>query len=215
MPRLTPLSHTAIATGLVLGLAATSTLTVSVTPAVAIGSETASVPGVAAAQNLIVNAAGDVSVFGIARDQSGVLVAPPVVWPVQEHVVSDGFGHRAAPTEGASSQHPGVDFAARSGSTVRAAATGVVRTVVAADLGGCGVNIAIDHVVRGQNISTVYCHLATGSVRVAPGDQVIAGDVIAAVGSTGVSTGAHLHFEVRPNGGAPIDPLPWFASLVA
>ena len=98
---------------------------------------------------------------------------------------------------------------------LHAAATGVVRTVVTEDHGGCGVNIAIDHVVRGQNVTTVYCHLLQGSVRVQPGQSVIVGDAIAAVGNTGVSTGAHLHFEVRPGGGAPIDPLTWLDELAA
>lgn len=216
MLRFTPLSHTLTATGLVLGLVATSTLTVSVAPAGAVpASASTSTTSTDPAQDLLVGADGDVSVFGIARDVSGVTVLPKVVWPVRNATISDGFGHREAPTAGASTEHPGVDFAAREGVTVHTAATGVVRTVVAQDHGGCGVNITIDHVVSGQNVSTVYCHLQTGSVRVAPGQRVLVGDTIAAVGNTGTSTGAHLHFEVRPGGGAPIDPLPWLGALAA
>ncbi len=213
MLRFTPFAHTLTATGLVLGLAATSTLTVSVTPAGAVHSSAST--STAVAQDLTVGTDGDVSVFGVARDLSGVYVPPTVVWPVQDVSISDGFGHREAPTEGASTNHPGVDFAAREGVTVRTAATGVVSKVVSEDHGGCGVNIAIDHVVRGQNVTTVYCHLAAGSVRVTPGQRVIVGHAIAAVGSTGVSTGAHLHFEVRPDGGSPIDPLTWLGALTA
>ncbi|MCI0155428.1 M23 family metallopeptidase [Leifsonia shinshuensis] len=215
MLRFTPFSHTLTATGLVLGLAATSTLTVTVTPAAAVPATVSTTAESLAAQDLVVGADGDGAVFGIARDQWGVLVPPTVVWPVQGGSVSDGFGHREAPTEGASTDHQGVDFAARHGEPVRTAATGVVSSVVSEDRGGCGVNIAIDHVVRGQNVTTVYCHLAAGSVRVAPGQSVVVGDTIAAVGNTGTSTGAHLHFEVRPNGGAAIDPLSWLGALAA
>ena len=215
MLRFTPLAHRFTATGLVLGLAATATLTVSVTPATALA-RTASMATVptAAMQELTVDAIGDVSIFGVARDEWGVVVPPAVVWPVSGADISDGFGHREAPTEGASTEHPGVDFAAQEGTTVRTAATGVVSAVGAQDHGGCGVNIAIDHVVRGQHVITRYCHLAEGSVRVSPGQSVVVGEAIAAVGSTGVSTGAHLHFEVRPGGGAPIDPLTWLGALV-
>jgi murein DD-endopeptidase MepM/ murein hydrolase activator NlpD len=166
-----------------------------------------------ATQELAVEAGSDASVFGIARDQWGVRVPPAVVWPVARATISDFFGHREAPTEGASTEHPGVDFAAPHGETVRAAATGVISSVVAHNNGGCGVNVSIAHVVRGQKVTTTYCHLAEGSVRVTPGQSVVAGDAIAAVGSTGVSTGAHLHFEVRPDGGEPVDPLVWFAAL--
>jgi murein DD-endopeptidase MepM/ murein hydrolase activator NlpD len=214
--RFTPFSHTLTATGLVLGLVATSTLTVTVTPAAATPSGAAHTsPAAPSPQHLIVGAEGDSTVFGIARDQSGVRVPPTLVWPVPGAAISDSFGHREAPTAGASTDHPGVDFAAREGTTVRTVATGVVRAVVAEDHGGCGVNVSIDHVVRGQSVTTVYCHLAEGSVRVAVGQSVVVGDPIAGVGNTGVSTGAHLHFEVRPGGGAPIDPLAWFGALAA
>lgn len=215
MPRLLPFSHTLTATGLVVGLVATSTLTVTVTPAAASPSGATHAPSAPSPQDLVVGAEGDIAVFGIARDQSGVRVPPTLVWPVSDAVISDGFGHREAPTAGASTDHPGIDFAAREGTTVRTAATGVVSAVVAEDHGGCGVNVSIDHVVRGQSVTTVYCHLAEGSVRVAVGQTVVVGDPIAAVGNTGVSTGAHLHFEVRPGGGAPIDPLIWFGALAA
>ena len=216
MLRFTPFAHTLTATGLVLGLAATSTLTVSVSPATALeGSASTSTVPMTAAQELTVGAIGDVSIFGVARDEWGVVVPPAVVLPVAGATISDGFGHREAPTEGASTEHPGVDFAAREGTTVRTAATGVVSAVVAQDRGGCGVSIAIDHVVRGRHVTTRYCHLAEGSVQVRPGQSVVVGEAIAAVGSTGVSTGAHLHFEVRPGGGAPIDPLTWLGALEA
>lgn len=215
MSTFTPFSHSLIAAGLVLGLAATSTLTVSVTPAAAsTGSSTVYETG--ATQDLLVDGSGDNGIFGVSRDQWSVTVPPLVVWPVQDgSAISDGFGHRHAPTEGASTEHPGIDFASPYGLTVHAAATGVVSRVQPADRGGCGVNLAIDHVIRGERVTTVYCHLAPGSVRVQVGEQVTVSDPIAEVGNTGVSTGAHLHFEVRPGGGAPIDPLTWLHSLAA
>ncbi|MFF1633056.1 M23 family metallopeptidase [Leifsonia sp. NPDC058248] len=152
----------------------------------------------------------------VARDTATVrhvpLPPPPprVVWPVGAGAaVSDGFGARVAPTAGASSNHQGVDFDPGLGTPVHSAAAGVVRETVTTDSGGCGVNITIDHRQNGAPFSTVYCHLAVGSVVVAPGQRVAAGQQIASVGDTGVSTGAHLHFEVHPGGGAAVDPLAW------
>ncbi|MEN2737761.1 M23 family metallopeptidase [Microbacterium sp. X-17] len=207
-----PLSHTLIAGGLALGLAATSSLIACAAPATA-----ASLAGdLAPAQDLVVPASFGADSFGLAREAPAVHVAPGVVWPVRDGAaISDGFGHRDAPVEGASTEHPGIDFAARAGVPVHAAASGVVSRAVTVDRGGCGIQLAIDHVVRGEAVTTVYCHLAEGSVRLRPGQRVAADEVIGAVGSTGVSTGAHLHFEVRPGGGAPIDPLRWLNALAA
>ncbi|MGH1523147.1 M23 family metallopeptidase [Leifsonia sp. L25] len=207
-----PLSHTLIAAGLTVGLAATSSLMVSAAPATA-GTRA---DDLAPAQNLAVPAVSGSDSFGVAREAPAVHVAPALVWPVQGGaVISDGFGHRDAPAEGASTEHPGIDFAARTGVPVHAVASGVVSRVIAVDRGGCGVHLAIDHTVRGQAVTTVYCHLTEGSVGVRAGQRVVAGEAIGAVGDTGVSTGAHLHFEVRPGGGAPIDPLPWLNALAA
>lgn len=217
MFRLNPFSHTLIAAGLVVGLAATSTLTVSVAPAGATAVDTvAATNGTLSNQALLVDAGADTSVFAVSRDASGVSVPPLVVWPVQDgSAITDGFGHREAPTDGASTEHPGIDFGAASGTEVHAAATGVVSRVQAVDHGGCGVNVSIDHVVRGASVTTVYCHLREGSTRVVAGQHVVVGEVIGAVGSTGVSTGAHLHFEVRPGNAAPVDPLAWLGTLAA
>jgi murein DD-endopeptidase MepM/ murein hydrolase activator NlpD len=168
------------------------------------------------AQSLEVDAS--VQTADVTRDTTTVHFVPPpppVVWPVGAGVaVSDGFGAREAPTAGASSDHQGVDFDPGFGTPVHAAAAGVVRETVTTDSGGCGVNITIDHTQNGEPFSTVYCHLAVGSVVVAAGQAVVAGQQIAAVGNTGVSTGAHLHFEVRPGGGAAVDPLAWLDAHV-
>ncbi|MDN4615302.1 M23 family metallopeptidase [Leifsonia sp. F6_8S_P_1B] len=163
--------------------------------------------------------ASDVELSAVSRDGLTATYTPPpppppaVLWPVGAGAtISDGFGARSAPTAGASTNHQGVDFAPGAGVPVHAAAAGVVREAVLSDDGGCGVSLRIDHDLQGENVTTVYCHLAVGSVLVSPGQAVTAGQAIAAVGNTGVSTGAHLHFEVRPGNGAAIEPLAWLSA---
>ena len=96
-------------------------------------------------------------------------------------------------------QHNGLDLAAASGTSVRAAAPGLV--VVAAKLSyGYGWRIMLDH---GSGLTTLYAHLSR--LDVAPGDRVTRGQVIGAVGATGQATGPHLHFEVALEG-AMVDP---------
>jgi murein DD-endopeptidase MepM/ murein hydrolase activator NlpD len=151
----------------------------------------------------------------IVRESVAVTYHPRVVWPVGAAApVSSGFGGRAAPTVGASSDHQGVDFTPGLGTPVLAAAAGTVREAVGVDDGGCGVSLTVDHDLSGELVSTRYCHLAVGSLTVGVGQAVTAGQPIAAVGNTGVSTGAHLHFEVRPGGVTAIDPLPWLRNHV-
>jgi murein DD-endopeptidase MepM/ murein hydrolase activator NlpD len=136
--------------------------------------------------------------------------APPAAWPLDRGApITDGFGPRVAPAPGASTFHRGIDFAAPEGAPVYAAADGLVTEVVAHDSGACGVEVVITHIEAVGAVSTRYCHLQEGSVAVTVGTHLGAGHVIAAVGNTGVSTGAHLHFEVRLPGGEAIDPVPW------
>ncbi|MFF1878953.1 M23 family metallopeptidase [Leifsonia sp. NPDC058230] len=156
-----------------------------------------------------------VALPSVAREGVAVAYHPVVVWPVgAEAHVSSGFGGRSAPTRGASSDHQGVDFTPGLGTPVHAAAAGTVREAVGFDDGGCGVSITLDHNLAGELVSTRYCHLAVGSLAVGVGQTVAAGQPIATVGNTGVSTGAHLHFEVRPGGVTAIDPLPWLRNHV-
>lgn len=120
------------------------------------------------------------------------------VWrkPVQG-TVSSPFGERKAPTKGASSFHKGIDIAANYGEKIIAPANGRVFFTGAA--GGYGNCIQINHgVVNGVEVTTLYGHLSTSLVK---NEQVVAqGEEIALVGSSGISTGPHLHFEVRENG---------------
>jgi murein DD-endopeptidase MepM/ murein hydrolase activator NlpD len=111
------------------------------------------------------------------------------------------FGFRIDPIGGGVGFHPGVDFAASAGTPIRAAAGGTV--VIASAQGGYGNCTVIAHV---GGLGTLYAHQSRIAVRV--GQQVKRGDVIGYVGSTGASTGPHLHFEVRVLG-ALADPLPW------
>ena len=118
--------------------------------------------------------------------------AAGLVWPVLGPVTSP-FGMRWG------RMHEGIDIAAPSGTAIRAAATGTV--IYAGWLGGYGNLVVVDH---GNELATAYGHQS--SVAVSTGQSVAQGQVIGYVGSTGHSTGPHLHFEVRVNG-MPVDPL--------
>ena len=123
------------------------------------------------------------------------------VHPVNAPVTSP-FGWRVHPITGESRLHEGMDLGAASGTPIKACRSG--RVTFAGWQGGYGNVVIIDH---GGGMSTVYGHQS--SVAVAAGQQVSAGQVIGYVGSTGMSTGPHLHFEVRLNG-TPVDPAPYF-----
>jgi murein DD-endopeptidase MepM/ murein hydrolase activator NlpD len=121
-------------------------------------------------------------------------------------IISDGFGPRPnLPLPGVNLFHAGTDLGTACGSPIYAASAGVV--VQTGRLGTYGNWILVDH---GDGISTGYAHIRDDTTLVATGDAVTAGQVIAGVGSTGASTGCHLHLEVRVDGAA-VDPLPFFA----
>ncbi len=120
-------------------------------------------------------------------------------WPVTGTITSP-FGWRSNPFGGAPEFHQGLDIAAPSGTAVTAAAGGTV--IMAQWYGGYGNYILIDH---GGGYSTGYGHLS--AIYVSNGQSVARGQAIGAVGSTGQSTGPHLHFEVRI-AGKPVDPAP-------
>ncbi|MFM2061557.1 MAG: hypothetical protein RLZZ507_1227 [Cyanobacteriota bacterium] len=111
---------------------------------------------------------------------------------------SSPFGWRIHPILGYRRFHAGLDFAASYGSTIRAADSGTV--IFAGWYGGYGRSLIIDH---GKGITTLYAHCS--ELYVSEGQSVQKGQAIAAVGSTGLSTGPHLHFEVRRNG-SPVNP---------
>lgn len=113
-------------------------------------------------------------------------------------VVTSGFGNRTDPIRGGSGFHPGADMNAGYGEPIYACRAGTV--VIAGAQGGYGNAVVIDH---GGGMATLYAHQSR--VGVSENQQVRAGDVIGYIGSTGYSTGPHLHFEVRI-GGNPVDP---------
>ena len=116
------------------------------------------------------------------------------VWPVPaSRVISSDYGYREVPIAGAGANHNGIDIAAPYGSSVLAAADGKVITSRLSTTAGN--MIIIDH---GGGVYSVYMHNSARLVSV--GDRVTAGQTIAQVGSTGLSTGNHLHFGVSVNG---------------
>jgi len=132
-----------------------------------------------------------------------------VQWPFPAEVaISSGFGPRlVAGCSFCSTYHEGIDFDPGSGVPIQVIADGVVSDVVESH-DGLGNHVVVDHVINGQKVQTVYAHMLDGSIRVAVGQQLKVTDEIGEVGSTGASTGAHLHFEVHVNG-VPIDPFVW------
>ncbi|MEW1614437.1 MULTISPECIES: peptidoglycan DD-metalloendopeptidase family protein [unclassified Streptomyces] len=125
---------------------------------------------------------------------------PKFVLPVKQHGLSAYYGQAGVNWM---SVHTGIDFPVGYGAPVMAATDGTVRTQYNSAYG----NMAI--VTMADGTETWYCHLSSTKIRSGP---VKAGDVIAYAGSSGNSTGPHLHFEVRPGGGAAVDPLAWLRS---
>jgi murein DD-endopeptidase MepM/ murein hydrolase activator NlpD len=119
------------------------------------------------------------------------------------YTLTSGYGPRRSLTGGTSTFHAGLDLGALSGTPIRAVADGTV--TFAGRNGGYG-NLVTIHTA--PNVDTYYAHQVEGGIRVAAGDTVTAGQLIGAVGTTGDSTGPHLHFEVRVDG-ATVDPLPF------
>lgn len=124
-------------------------------------------------------------------------------WPVPASSnITSQFGNRPKPTAGASTNHKGIDISAPFGTPIVAAASGKV--IASGPASGYGNWIKIDH---GNGLTTTYGHMKT--LYVSTGKQVSAGEKIALVGSEGVSTGPHLHFQVEVNGTA-VNPLTYF-----
>ena len=125
------------------------------------------------------------------------LANAPSEWPVQG-IVTSSFGARLDPFNGEGAFHTGIDIATAKGEAVRAPADG---TVVKAGMGnGYGREVVLDH---GHGIETVYAHLS--GFAVTEGQDVSRGDILGYVGSSGHSTGPHLHYEVRIHD-TPVNP---------
>jgi len=144
------------------------------------------------------------------REEITMDVRPPIMYPVGDYAVSSGFGYRAAACDACSTNHRGVDWTLGYGTEIKAMADGVVSEVgtpggIAGTLGHW---TAIDHVIDGQRITSVYAHMIAGSNPHRVGDEVRVGDIIGQIGTSGVTTAPHLHFEIHRDG-IQVNPLPW------
>ena len=120
---------------------------------------------------------------------------PQFRYPLDSYTITAGFGERWE------TQHDGIDLSAEKGTEIHAAADGMVTTAEFGYGKGYGYYIVIDH---GQGLETLYAHCS--ELLVEAGQTISGGDLIARVGSTGIATGPHCHFEIRVNG-EPIDPM--------
>lgn len=132
-----------------------------------------------------------------------------IQWPFAVGVhIGDQFGFRDC--AGCSSNHGGQDFNPGIGAPIQSIADGVVSFTEDGE-GSLGVHMIIDHMIDGKLVSSVYAHMIHGSMLFKTGDVIKVGQVIGKVGNTGMSTGPHLHFEIRLGGkdGTKVDPLVW------
>ena len=141
----------------------------------------------------------DVSFSELAQLQSTANALPLGAPLSGELDQTSSFGYRLDPFTRGPALHTGIDFRAETGTPARATAAG--RVVSAEYAGGYGLMVELDH---GGGLTTRYGHLS--AVSVAPGDRVRAGQTVGRAGSTGRSTGSHLHYETRING-EPVNPI--------
>ncbi|MFM5895547.1 MAG: peptidoglycan DD-metalloendopeptidase family protein [Novosphingobium sp.] len=142
--------------------------------------------------------------FAAASEGRSSLAAPhssgpagplPRYLPVSARLMTSGFGSRLHPILGVLRNHLGVDLAVPAGTPIAATADGIVS--FAGWDGGYGLLVAVDH---GNGIQTRYAHMSR--VAVVSGQRVLTGAILGSVGTTGLSTGPHVHYEVRVNGQA-------------
>lgn len=141
----------------------------------------------------------------------GVPETNRLVFPLPEgtYRVSDVFGPRVDPVTGGTGFHRGTDFAAPDGTPILSLADG--RVSYAGMVDGYSGQISIEHTIDGAPVASTYIHMWEAGIFVQAGDWVTAGQQIGEVGSSGRSTGPHLHLQIHPGGtGSPaVDPQPW------
>ncbi|HEU0207003.1 MAG TPA: M23 family metallopeptidase [Pseudolysinimonas sp.] len=175
-------------------------------------------PAQVAAQELVNQAIGVQSItvptaveqpVDLKRGAFAVSRYTTVQWPVDPaSPVASGFGYRVPPCAGCSSFHRGTDIDPGRGTPIAAISDGVV-TEVGDPSGSLGVYAIIRHDVDGVIFSSLYGHMELGSLQLAVGQTVTRGQRVGLVGSTGASTGAHLHFGIEDASGTLIDSLEW------
>jgi murein DD-endopeptidase MepM/ murein hydrolase activator NlpD len=137
-----------------------------------------------------------------------------IVWPVVSYDRrASGFGPREAPCAGCSTFHDGVDFNPGAGTPVMSIADGVV-VLATENGGGLGVNVEVQHNIGGELITSSYAHMQYGSLAVSEGQSVSAGQQLGLIGSTGQSTGPHLHLEMFGADGVRFDGFAWLSSRI-
>ncbi len=140
---------------------------------------------------------------GSAGAPAKTRVAIPSINPVEIMSFSSGFGNRRSPTRGASRNHKGVDIRGPVGTPIYATADGIVGR--AQWVRGYGKYVELEH---GNAIETRYAHMS--ALNVYPGQRIRKGEILGFMGSTGYSTGSHLHYEVRI-GGEAVNPTSFLA----
>jgi len=145
-------------------------------------------------------------VYDMAKNKAEMLSAIPSIVPISNATsrLVSGFGYRIHPIYKTLRMHTGIDFTAPKGTPVYASGNGTVRSINRKDYSGYGVVCVIDH---GYGYQTLYAHLSKMNVK--PGQKVKRGEVIGYVGSTGLSVGPHLHYEVLKSG-KPVNPVNYF-----
>ena len=142
----------------------------------------------------------------MAKNKSKMLASIPAIQPVSNknlRRIASGFGYRIDPIYRTRKMHKGLDFSAPTGTKIYATGDGVIKKVKRA-IWGYGTHVVIDH---GYGYTTLYGHMSRASVK--QGQRVKRGQQIGLVGSTGKSTGPHLHYEVAKNG-VQVNPIGYF-----
>jgi murein DD-endopeptidase MepM/ murein hydrolase activator NlpD len=161
--------------------------------------EAGGTPSLSALENRSGQMSGTLEAVAAKLDQRMRWISStPAIAPVRG-ILTSGFGNRSDPMTHGRGHHEGVDIAAPAGQPVQAAADGIVLSAEAEN--GYGNAVFLAH---GFGIATRYAHLS--QIDVKPGQKIHRGDIVGRVGSTGRSTGYHLHYEVRVDG-EPVNPL--------
>lgn len=148
------------------------------------------------------------------RDSYSAVLLPRLQYPVvASAAVASGYGPRSC-SGCASTFHEGIDIFPGAGTPIHAIASGTVIAAVPVTKDSMGVYLEIEHRVDGELVTSIYGHIADGTMTLRVGDAVTVGDVIGLVGATGNASGAHLHFEIHPGGGASVNPYEWLAPRV-
>jgi len=139
----------------------------------------------------------------LAQEKEAIRASIPAISPVKNPTVISGFGFRYHPVYKILRKHTGIDIIGKKGTPIYATADGVV---IADQEGYSGYGITV-HINHGRGYQTLYAHLSKAIVK--PGKKVKRGEVIGYMGSTGLATGVHLHYEVIKNG-EKVNPIHYF-----